>query len=242
MAEPTVDDEYAEIKKRATRRLIIAGTLVAVAVVALTVLNHKTEDRKTPVTTAEAPTAAKPEPLPPLAEPESSAEDQAIEVPLPEAPQIPDSEAAPSLPPPPPPQVVNRTSPPQPVTLPKAAGSEVAAPARSAVPQSVTISPAPVPKKPAETLAAESKPAAVPPAAPVRATEPAAQRGYVVQLGLFTNHENAVQLQKRLAEHGIKSHTETRLHVGPFQNKAEADEALNKIRGMGINAVLAPAR
>ncbi|PWB46451.1 MAG: SPOR domain-containing protein [Nitrosomonadales bacterium] len=100
----------------------------------------------------------------------------------------------------------------------------------------------PAPKKPAEPAAAESKPAVAPAAPPVKTTEPAASRGYVVQLGLFTNHENAVQLQKRLAEHGIKAYTETRLHVGPFQNKAEAEQALNKIRGMGINAVLAPAR
>ncbi|MBZ0104205.1 MAG: SPOR domain-containing protein [Sulfuricella denitrificans] len=68
-----------------------------------------------------------------------------------------------------------------------------------------------------------------------------APKGYVVQLGLFSNYENAVQLQKRLADHGIKSYTETRLHVGPFQNKTEADQAMAKIRSMGINAVLAPA-
>lgn len=83
-----------------------------------------------------------------------------------------------------------------------------------------------------------SKPVA---ASPAKTTEPVAPKGYVVQLGLFSNYENAIQLQKRLAEHGIKSYTETRLHVGPFQNKAEADQAMAKIRSMGINAVLAPA-
>lgn len=72
--------------------------------------------------------------------------------------------------------------------------------------------------------------------------ETAPPKGYVVQLGLFSNPDNALQLQKRLAEHGIKSYTETRLHVGPFQTKAEADEAQARIRALGINAVLAPAR
>jgi DedD protein len=65
-------------------------------------------------------------------------------------------------------------------------------------------------------------------------------KGYVVQLGVFTNYANAQQLQERLAQNGIKSYTETRVHVGPFQNKAEADQALAKIKAMGIGAVVVP--
>ena len=53
---------------------------------------------------------------------------------------------------------------------------------------------------------------------------------------------NAQQLQDRLTQNGIKSYTETRVNVGPFQNKAEADQAMAKIRAMGINAVVVPAR
>lgn len=248
MAEQAVHDEHAEIKKRAMRRLFVAGALVTAAVVTLTMLNNKPEERPAPVTATESPAVTKSEPVPPPAMPEKVAEEQAVEAPAPEVPTVPDSEAAPATPPPPP-QVLNKPSQAAPAapkarteaaavqTTPKVASTDIAAPAKTSVPQAVTISPAPAAKKPAEQMAAESKPAAAP---PVKTTEPSAPKGYVLQLGLFSNHENAVQLQKRLAEHGIKSYTETRLHVGPFHSKAEADEAMTKIRSMGINAVLVP--
>lgn len=91
-------------------------------------------------------------------------------------------------------------------------------------------------------VAAPAKTVEAPPQPAKPAAEPVPPKGYVVQLGLFSNPDNALQLQKRLAEHGIKSYTETRLHVGPFQTKAEADQAQAKIRSLGINAVLAPVR
>ena len=230
MVEQAVNDDHAEIKKRAMQRLIVAGALVAAAVIALTVLSNKTDEPATPADTPKTPAIAAPEPTPPETAQEH-VEEAAAEPAVPEEPTIPDSEAAPALPPPPPPLVVNKPS--QTATRATAQASE---------PQSVTISPTPAAKKPAEPMAAESKPAVAATASPVKTTESIAPKGYVVQLGLFSNYENAVQLQKRLADHGIKSYTETRLHVGPFQNKADADQAMNKIRGMGINAVLAPAR
>ncbi|MBU1691462.1 MAG: SPOR domain-containing protein [Gammaproteobacteria bacterium] len=67
-------------------------------------------------------------------------------------------------------------------------------------------------------------------------------KGYTVQLGVFSNPTNALQLQEKLAKNGIKSYTETKLNVGPFQNKAEADQALAKIRSMGVSAVVVPVR
>ena len=91
-----------------------------------------------------------------------------------------------------------------------------------------------LPAPPVKT-AAEKAPA------PVKLAEPA-PRAYTVQLGVFSNPANALQLQERLTQNGIKSHTETRLNVGPFQNKAEADQALAKIRTMGISAVMVPVR
>jgi DedD protein len=65
-----------------------------------------------------------------------------------------------------------------------------------------------------------------------------AARGYAVQLGVFSNPANATQMQEKLSQHGIKSYTETRLHVGPFQGKAEAEAAQVKLRGLGISAVV----
>lgn len=239
MAEQTLDEEHAEIKKRAVRRIIVAGALVAASVVALTILNHKPEERPAPVPEAPAPVIAAPEPVQSAPEQETSAEAQPAETPAPELPSVSDSETAPGLPPPPPPpRVVNNSSHNAPAAAPQAGNRDIAPQPKPVAPQAVTISPAPAPKKTVEPVAIGSKPVTAPPA---KATEPVAPKGYVVQLGLFSNYENAVQLQKRLAEHGIKSYTETRLHVGPFQNKAEADQAMAKIRSMGINAVLAPA-
>ncbi len=237
MVEQTVNDDHAEIKKRALQRLIVAGALVAAAVIALTVLSNKSDERAMPKDVPQTPAIAVPEPTPPETAQEVP-EEAVAEAQIPEEPPAPDSEAAPATPPPPPPLVVNKSS----QTGSRVTTKENGAPAKVSAPQAITISPAPAAKKPAEPIATESKPAVVAPAPPIKTTEPIAPKGYVVQLGLFSNYENAVQLQKRLADHGIKSYTETRLHVGPFQNKAEADQAMNKIRGMGINAVLAPAR
>lgn len=237
MVEQTVNDDHAEIKKRALQRLIVAGALVAAAVIALTVLSNKSDERAIPKDAPQTPAIAAPEPTPPETAQEVT-EEAVAETQTPEEPPVPDSEAAPATPPPPPPLVVNKSS----QTGSRVITKENGAPAKVGEPQAITISPAPAANKPAEPIATESKPAVAAPAPLIKTTEPIAPKGYVVQLGLFSNHENAVQLQKRLADHGIKSYTETRLHVGPFQNKAEADQAMNKIRGMGINAVLAPAR
>ncbi len=250
MAEQAVNDEHAEIKKRAMRRLIVAGTLVTAAVVALTVLNYKSEERVVPATTSGAPAVATPEPAPPEAVPTKTAEEAPPETPVPDVLPAPDSEAAPTTAPPPP-EVLNKPSQFTPaaakprteaISAPapsKAAGTAIA---ESSTPQAVTISPPSPAKKSTAPTSMESKPIAVPAAPPARTTETTAPKAYVVQLGLFSNYENAVQLQKRLADHGIKSYTETRLHVGPFQSKAEAEQAMTRIRSMGINAVLVPTR
>lgn len=67
-------------------------------------------------------------------------------------------------------------------------------------------------------------------------------KGYAVQLGVFKDLTNAMQMQEKLGQHGIQSYTETKLNVGPFKNKAEAEQAMAKLRGMGINAMLVPLK
>lgn len=64
----------------------------------------------------------------------------------------------------------------------------------------------------------------------------------MVQVGVFTDMENARQLQAKLAEHGIPSHTETKLQVGPFNTKAEADAAQEKLKALGMGAVILPMK
>lgn len=95
-------------------------------------------------------------------------------------------------------------------------------------------------KKPVEARTEPAKPAANAPPALAAQLGGAGAKGYAVQLGVFTNPTNATQLQEKLTQHGIQSYTETRLNVGTFQNKTEADQAMAKVRGLGIGAVVVP--
>ncbi|GAO35560.1 sporulation protein [Sulfuricella sp. T08] len=239
MPEQPSLDEQNEVKKRAIRRVIVASVLVAAAIAALTVLTrYKSE---APVTRTTAPGTV----LPPVTQPEPA-------TPAPEemaAPPttLPEQEAQPTPPPPPPPEVVNAPTPGTPAGLaPKAAKPT---PVRPGTEAEVSARPAPVKPAAAPPQAATRAPQEMQPAQPAKAISERAlphaepvPKGYTVQLGVFSNPTNALQLQEKLAQNGIKSYTETRLNVGPFQSKTEADQALAKIRAMGISAVVVPVR
>ena len=119
-----------------------------------------------------------------------------------------------------------------------------------AKPAESTATPAPAKRdaKAAETAqspAAPGKPAAEPrPLAFKPATEAARPEGssvgYRVQLGLFSNLDNATALVKKLRDNGIAARTETRVSVGPFNTRAEAEEAMEKLKTLGLSPLLAP--
>ncbi|MHB1591746.1 MAG: SPOR domain-containing protein [Sulfuricella sp.] len=245
MPEQPSLDEQNEIKKRAIRRVIVASVLVAAAIAALTVLTrYKSE---TPITLTATPGTV----LPPVAQPEPAA-------PAPEEMAAPpttplEQEAQPTTPPPPP-EVVNAPTPATPVgPAPKAAKptfvrpsaeAEVSsrpAPAKSAAARPQTAARTTQEMQPAQPAKVIAERPAEKTLSPAKTAEPAF-KGYTVQIGVFSNPANALQLQEKLAQNGIKSHTETKLHVGPFQSKAEADQALAKIRSLGISAVVVPVR
>ena len=92
---------------------------------------------------------------------------------------------------------------------------------------------------------ASAKPAAAPPAASSRAAAKpagAAIPAYVVQAGVFNSPANAQALQNKLVKAGIPAHTETRVQLGPFRDRVEAERALAKVRKLGVNAVLVAPR
>ncbi len=96
-----------------------------------------------------------------------------------------------------------------------------------------------------EKLPAPAKPAAeLPPASARIAAKPAPATGtaYVVQVGVFMSPANAQALQQQLIKAGIPAHTETRVQLGPFQNRREAETALAKVKKLGVNAVLVAPR
>ncbi len=99
------------------------------------------------------------------------------------------------------------------------------------------------PVTPAESKPkAESKPAATkkPEPAPEKtAAETKIEDGWMVQVGTFSNTQNAVRLRDKLKRLGHSVHTETvtlggkkalRLRVGPFADRARADKAQAQIR------------
>lgn len=212
MAEPVLDNE--DIKKRATRRLFVAVALVGIAAGILTWLSNYRPSA--PITTRPAPDTALPPPIIAAEPTPITPAEQPAPAPPPAAQSTPDTGQPPAPPPtlgaPPPPEVVSQPLPP-PGPGPKTA-----------------------PPEPAKPLIRAEQAAAQPPAP---ASQPLhSPAGYVVQFGVFSNPQNALQLVKRLKQAGITAQTETRVQLPPFKTKAEAEAALAKLKEKGISAVI----
>ena len=115
--------------------------------------------------------------------------------------------------PPPPPEVISVAPQPRPISADKVS-------ARSAPTLSQTVEPNPAPQQ-----------------VPAHVTSSGAS--YQVQLGVFADPENAKELVDRLNKAGIQAHMETRVQVGPFKNRAEAEKAQAEIQRLGLKGVIA---
>jgi len=81
------------------------------------------------------------------------------------------------------------------------------------------------------------------------ASAPAHGNGqFVILIGAFANQGNVKVLQSKLGELGLKVYTEpldtpegkkTRVRVGPFPNRDGAEKALDKMKRIGVNGVVA---
>lgn len=69
------------------------------------------------------------------------------------------------------------------------------------------------------------------PAAPRPAT------GYAWQSSVFPDLARAEEVQAKLAQEGIPASVETRLRVGPFRSRAEAEAARRKLKALGLDAL-----
>jgi DedD protein len=108
--------------------------------------------------------------------------------------------------------------------------------------------------KPTEKPA--SKPAVKPaekpvakPVAPAKAPEKPATGAFVIQVAALANADNAKQLQDKLAASGVKAYTDTvkgangtltRVRVGPFGSREEADKALARVKKLGVDGKVVP--
>jgi cell division protein FtsN len=239
-----------DVKKKALVRLTVAGLVTAAALGGLWLLDH---DKPAPATQPGAQPAPAPiraaEPLA-VAPPPSLEQDETTAPPqegdtLPEtqAPQgSEDTSTPPStsastpasaphsqpLTPPPPPRVTNIPStPPRPTT------------------PSGTVSSMTPGATPAPSTRPATAPALPPAAAPSPGLPPTPPRlpppgsgNLVVQMGVFSEPARAEELVQRLRKQGISARMETRVYVGPFLNRQEADKARQEMKRQGLDGLI----
>lgn len=57
---------------------------------------------------------------------------------------------------------------------------------------------------------------------------------------MFSSTERAEELHAKLQLNGIPSSIESRVNVGPFKTREEADAARAKLKALGIESLLVP--
>ena len=103
------------------------------------------------------------------------------------------------------------------------------------------------PSTPPQSSAVDTKPKATsassPPTDKPKADTGIAPANFIIQIGVFSDPEKVKQLQLKLGEKGLKSRTDlvdttkgkkTRLRVGTFPSKSDAETALLKVKSLGL--------
>lgn len=238
----TATTEPPDLKRKLALRMTFAGLMIVALLATLAVFDRLSapdepevqtprftepvpvpkKEITQPVKPAEPPAeVAKNEPKP--AEPEDSAVPVDKSQPPLEAPARPEILAQPVLP---------RTAPSgrSPQAAPQAPATSQASPVRApeTPPATESVAPASVRE----------------PVLPARAPAPPRLfSGYALQAGVFSDSHLAEELHAKLTLNGIPSTLETRVQVGPFKSREEADAARAKMKELGIDAVmLAPPK
>lgn len=215
-----IPTDASDIKRKLAWRMGFAGLLIVALLGGLALFDYLGEqsvsEPSAPQFTEPVPVAKKmaTQPVTP-AEPVPGAQPDNNNVSVPESTSPPVDKSAPAVEPPPRPEVAA-----QPV-LPHASQPARRPPAASG---------------PAAQLApgksAESK-AAAPVFTPTRLFS-----GYALQAGVFADPRRAEELHARLLLEGIPSTIEARVQAGPFKSKAAAEAAREKMKALGIEAVM----
>jgi DedD protein len=66
--------------------------------------------------------------------------------------------------------------------------------------------------------------------------------GFLLQAGVFTSAKTAEELHAKLTLSGVPSTLETRVQVGPFKTRQEAEAAREKLRALGVETILVPPK
>ena len=249
------EDTAADLRNKLIKRLAVAGVLVAILLGVLAFFDYlasppEAEDEtvysqpvpvapKKPVSQPLTPASELPGPQPvaPVAAevpapPQPAAEPKIVPEARPETVAVPHQEVRPAVPAP----IAAKPSP--------AASTAVPKPTPAAVPEStaapsLSIRPEPLPTqlKPTARIV-ESRPTPV--AAPSGASRLFA--GFLLQAGVFASQQRAEELHAKLTLSGVPSTLETRVQVGPFNTRQEAEAAQIKLRELGVETVLVPPR
>ncbi|RXZ45137.1 SPOR domain-containing protein [Crenobacter cavernae] len=233
---PDTPDNNDAHKRKVTRRVMLAGGLVVAAVAGVALVNQFSPSRVKMTAQTQEPSSGR------IVQKSASAPEALA--PETSAPQAEASEPAaePGLPP----------SPATEITPGVAAAREgeskrptSPAPSGGAGPRAIAPTPAPAPAKafrpdpPPPAAAAPAQTVGVPPAPAAR--QAGSSVGYNVQLGLFSSLENAQRLLTELKAKGVEAKSETRVFVGPFRTRAEAEEAIVALKEIGAQPLLVPA-
>ncbi|MDP2006196.1 MAG: SPOR domain-containing protein [Rubrivivax sp.] len=118
-------------------------------------------------------------------------------------------------------------------------------PRKAAAAPSASAAKAPAPKASAAPATIAPKAAAAKASAPVQATAPAAEGRFVVQVGAYTDAATLRAARAKVEKLGLKTYTQviegdagkrTRVRLGPYATRGEADAAADKLKGAGLPA------
>lgn len=230
-AEP---DAVAAARTRARRRLIGAAVLLGIGVVGFPLL-FETQPRPVPVDIPiEIPRKDGAPPLaPPAASPALSAASAAVVLPDAELPAPPDAAVTR------PAEITERAA---------DAGREVMPPTAATPAASAPRAAASMPR----AAAAVARPSAGTDAARAQAllngeAASAASARVVVQVGAYTEPDKLREARQKVEKLGFKTYTQvvevdgskrTRVRIGPFATRAEADKAAARIKASGLPAAI----
>lgn len=249
---PESGDSASDLRQKLVKRLAMAGALVAILLGMLAVFDYLA----TPPEEPEAPVFSQPVPVAPrkeVSQPVVTTEN--LPVPPPDAPP-----AEPAAEAPPPPVVEAQVAAPvaeearltprvERKALPVAGKPSAAKPAEpvSAPPVEAKTPPvAAVPEETAPAVVATTPSARVVETRTASPAQPnAASRlfaGFVLQAGVFTSAKRAEELHAQLTLSGVPSTLETRVQVGPFRTRQEAEAAQAKLKELGVQTILVPPK
>ncbi|MBS1130742.1 MAG: Sporulation related protein [Proteobacteria bacterium] len=255
--EVSENEEHArELRGKLIARLAVAGVLVALLLGVLAFFDYLAnppDEADQQVFTQPVPVAPKKE----VSQPVTPAEN------LPEPP-VPEKVEAPVEAPPPPtvdaqapaaveakPEAhvaaklpaanVKPAVPVPPPPAPQAVPEATTAPSNRLAPQRAATPAEAAPAKPSVRII-EAKPAPAPAPAVVPPSAPRLFSGFLLQAGVFSSTQRAEELHARLTLSGVPSTLETRVQVGPFRTRHEAELAQAKLKELGVEAILVPPR